>query len=161
MQPPTRKAEILDQIRATHRPLDAALNQLDPDRMCEPGVNGEWSVKDMLAHITWWEQHLLRRLRTGRDDLDDLYVEGVDDRSVTDRANADVFVANRDRPLAEVRADFDASYREVLAVIEAMADDVLATDDVYEGISWDTFRHYPAHTTMLTTWLESSTHGGA
>jgi hypothetical protein len=156
MQPPTRKAEILEQMRATHQPLEAVLAQLDTGRMLEPGVNGEWSVKDMLAHITWWEQHLLRRLRSGRDDL---YPEGVDARSATDRANADVFAANRDRPLAEVRADFDASYREVLAVIEAMADDALASDDIYEAISWDTFRHYPEHTTMLTAWLESSIHG--
>jgi hypothetical protein len=161
MQSPTRKAEILDQIRATHQPLEALLAQLDPGHMSEPGVNGDWSVKDLLAHLTWWEQHLLRRLRTGRDDLDDLYVEGVDDQSATDRANADVFAANRDRPLVDVRADFDASYREVLAVIEAMADDTLASDDVYEAISWDTFRHYPAHTTMLTAWLESTSHGSA
>lgn len=160
MQPPTHKAEILDQIRATHLPLEALLAQLDSGRMSEPGVNGEWSVKDVLAHITWWEQHLLRRLRTGRDDLD---VEGVDEdgRAATDRVNANVFAANRDRPLADVRADFGASYREVLAVIEAMADDALASDDLYEAISWDTFRHYPEHTTMLTAWLESSPHGSA
>ncbi len=158
MQPPTRKVEILDQIRATHQPLEALLAQVDPGRMSEPGVNGDWSVKDVLAHLTWWEQHLLRRLRTGRDDL---AVEGEDGQSTTDRVNADVFAANRNRPLADVRADFDASYREVLAAIAAMADDALASDDVYEDISWDTFRHYPAHTTMLTAWLESSAHGSA
>jgi uncharacterized protein (TIGR03083 family) len=158
MQPPTRKEEILDQIRATHQPLEALLAQLDPSRMSEPGVNGDWSVKDVLAHLTWWEQHLLRRLRTGREDLD---VEGVDEQSATDRVNAEVFAANRDRPLADVRADFDASYPEVLDVIGAMADDALASDDVYDAISWDTFRHYPVHTTMLTVWLESSSHDSA
>jgi hypothetical protein len=161
MQPPTRKAEILDQIRATHQPLETALAKLDTSNMLEPGLNGEWSVKDMLAHITWWEQHLLRRLRSGRDELDALYLEGVDARSTTDRVNADVFAANRERPLTEVRADFAASYHEVLAIIETMADDAFASDDIYEAISWDTFRHYPAHTTMLTAWLESSMHGGA
>jgi hypothetical protein len=60
-----------------------------------------------------------------------------------------------------VHADFDASYREVLAVIAAMADDALSSDDVYDAISWDTFRHYPQHTAMLTTWLESSMRGSA
>lgn len=160
MRPPTRKAEILDQIRAMHQPLEAVLAQVNRDRMCEPGVNGEWSAKDVLAHITWWEQHLLRRLRSGRDELDQRYPQ-EDDLSVTDRVNADVFAAKRDCPLTEVRADFDASYREVLAVVEAMADDALASDEVYEAISWDTFRHYPTHTAMLTAWLKSSTHGSA
>lgn len=152
MQPSTQKAAILDRIRATHQPLEALLAQLNPDRMSQPGVNGDWSVKDMLAHITWWEQHLLRRLRTGHDDLDG---EAEDDQSATDRVNAAVFAANRDRPLADVRADFDASYSEVLAVIGAMADDALASDEVYEDISWDTLRHYPAHISMLSAWIES------
>lgn len=162
MQSPSRKAEILAQIRATHQPLETLLAQLDPGRMSEPGVNGDWSVKDVLAHLTWWEQHLLRRLRIGHDDLDDLDdldIEGVDEQSATDRVNADVFAAHRDRSLAEVRAEFDASYAEVLAVIESMADDALASDEVYDAISWDTFRHYPTHATMLTDWLESISPG--
>jgi len=150
MQPSTRQAQILDQIRATHQPLEALLAPLDEAHMTQPGVNGEWSVKDMLAHITWWEQHLLRRLRTGRDDL---FTEGEDVRGTTDRANADVFAAHRDRPLADVRAAYDASFREVLATIETMAAEELAPEDVYEAIGADTFMHYPQHTTMLAAWL--------
>lgn len=150
MGSPSRKLAILNQIRAAHEPLVALLAPLDEARMTESGVNGEWSVKDVLAHVTWWEQHLLRRLRTGHDDLD---VAGADPATATDRTNAEVFAANRDRPLAGVRADFEASYREVLATIEAMPDDELAPDEVYEAIGWDTFRHYPAHTAMLAAWL--------
>lgn len=157
MQQSARKASILEQIRSTHAPLEALLASIDDARMTQPGVNGEWSVKDILAHITWWEQHLLRRMRTGQDDL---YVEGVDARSATDRANAEVFAANRDRPLADIRAEFDASYRELLATIEAMSDDELAPDDMYEAISWDTFRHYPEHTATLTAWLDLTSSGG-
>ncbi|MEO7001207.1 MAG: ClbS/DfsB family four-helix bundle protein [Ktedonobacterales bacterium] len=158
MQQPTRKSEILDQIRATHQLLEALLADLDAARMTQPGVNGEWSVKDMLAHIAWWERHRVRSLRSGSDDS---YVEGVDlgVDADTDRVNAEVFAAYHDRSLADVRAEFDAAHSEALATIEAMSDDELALDDVYEAIAWDTFRHYPEHTAMLTAWLEAKTHG--
>ncbi len=151
MNASSRKAEILEQIRTTHHELEDVLARVEPARMTEPGVNGEWSVKDVLAHIAWWEQHLLRRLRTGHDDLDE---EGVDGRETTDRANAEIFAANRERPLAEVHAEYDASYREVLATIEGMSEDELASDEAYDAIGWDTFRHYPEHTAMLGKWLD-------
>lgn len=158
MQPSSRKSEILDQIRTTHQQLEEALARVAPAGMTQPGVNGEWSVKDVLAHIAWWEQHLLRRLHSGHEDL---YVEGVDGRETTDRANAEVFAANHERPLAEIRAEFDASHRDLLTTVEAMSNEQLADDEVYQAIGGDTFRHYPEHTTMLTAWLEANPSMGA
>ncbi len=152
MNTSSRKTEILEQIRTTRQQFEDVLVRVEPARMTEPGVNGEWSVKDVLAHIAWWEQHLLRRLRTGNDDLS---VEGEDGRVTTDRANAEVYALNRERPLVEVRAEYDASYREVLAAIESLSDDELVSDEVYDAIAWDTFRHYPEHTAMLGKWLAS------
>ncbi len=152
MQMPSHKANILEQIRATHQPLEALLASLSESQLTQRGVNGDWSVKDMLAHITWWEQHLLRRLRTGQEDL---YGDGVDPKSATDRANAEVFAANQSRPLADVLAEFAASYRETLTTLEGMPEEELAQGAIQEAIAWDTFRHYPEHTEMLQAWITS------
>jgi hypothetical protein len=153
MSTPDRKGEILERVRSTHGEFALSLAQIAPDRMTQPGVNGEWTVKDVLAHITWWEQHLLRRLRTGQDDL---YTPDVDPRETTREANAATFAASRERPLDDVRAEFDASYRELLAVLEALPMQVAAQDEVYEAIGADTFEHYPDHTEMLRAWLTAA-----
>jgi hypothetical protein len=153
MQCSSRKTEILEQISATHLLLEAHLSSLGESQMLLPGVNGEWTVKDLLAHITWWEQHLLRRLRTGRDDL---YQEGVSVQEETDQANAQVFAANRSRPLSEIQSEFSASYKEVLTGIEALPEEDIAQAEIYEAIAWDTFRHYPEHTAMLQAWISDS-----
>jgi hypothetical protein len=155
MQRPGRKNEILEQISATHLLLEAHLSSLGELQMLQPGVNGEWTVKDLLVHITWWEQHLLRRLQTGRDDL---YQDGLTMQDSTDVANARIFTANRSRPLAEVLDEFTASYREVLFSIEALAEEDIAQAEIYEAIAWDTFRHYPEHTAMLQAWIRESPH---
>src|SRR3989441_12123377 len=30
--------------------------------LLEPGVTGAWSIKDIIAHVTWWEEEALRHL---------------------------------------------------------------------------------------------------
>ncbi len=155
MREPQGKAEVLEHVRATHQPLDDMLASLDDVQMTRPGVNGEWSVKDMLAHITWWERHLLRRLRTGADDLYVPDMPVADVRAVTDKANAETFAANRARSVADVLADYSASYAEVLATLEAMPEQEFADADIIEAIGIDTFGHYPEHVEALRSWLDA------
>lgn len=148
---PMRKTDILEQISATHLLLEVHLSALSDAQLVQPGINGEWAVKDLLAHITWWEQHLLRRLRTGRDDL---YQGGMSMQAVTDQANEEIFAANRLRSLADILEDFHVSYQQVLAAVEALPEEDVAQAEIYDAIAWDTFQHYPEHTAMLRRWIE-------
>jgi uncharacterized damage-inducible protein DinB len=147
---PVRKSDILEQISATHLLLEAHLSALSDSQMMRPGINGEWAVKDLLAHITWWEQHLLRRLRAGRDDV---YREGMSMQAVTDQANDEIFAANRSRSLADILEEFQVSYQQVLAAVEALSEEDVAQAEIYDAIAWDTFQHYPEHTAMLRSWI--------
>jgi uncharacterized damage-inducible protein DinB len=149
---PMRKTDILEHISATHLLLEVHFSALSDAKMLQQGINGEWTVKDLLAHITWWEQHLLRRLRTGRDDL---YQEGMSMQAVTDRANDEIFAANQSRSLADILEDFHVSYQQVLAAVEALPEEAVAQAEIYDAIAWDTFQHYPEHTAMLRRWIET------
>ena len=144
-----RKTEILQRVRVTHQELEDQLAGLPPAKMTQPGVNDDWSVKDVLAHIAWWEQHLLRRLRTGQDDL---YTAGVDPGGATHKANAEIFAASRERALDDIRAEFDASFQQLLAELEALPPEDAEQDEIYRAIGADTFVHYPEHTEMLRAW---------
>jgi uncharacterized protein (TIGR03083 family) len=150
----SRKTEILEQISATHLLLEAHLSALSDAQMLQPGVNGQWTVKDVLAHITWWEQHLLHRLKTGQDNL---FREEISVQAATDRANDSIYVANRSRSLAEILDEFHASYQQVLTALEALSEEDVAQAEIYDAIAWDTFRHYPEHTAMLQAWMASGT----
>ena len=152
MEQPKGKAAILEQVRAAHAELVAALERFTPEEMTAPGVNGSWNVKDMLAHITWWEQHLLRRLRSGHDDVYEGVKEIAEGRRRTDEVNARVLAENRDRPLADTLATFRASFEETLAYLEAITEEELAREEVAEPVGFDTYGHYPEHTRMLSDW---------
>jgi hypothetical protein len=127
---------------------------LSEDEMLKPGDQGEWSVKDILCHISAWEKYLLDRLSyvlTGRapqyppmQTWDDVH-----------RFNAQVYEQNKDRPLTSVIIEFRSLYRGVMTVLEAMDDETLNQPYSYDFtadkltllqlIRANTYEHYREH----------------
>jgi len=98
-------ASVGELMRAEHALLEALLANFSDEEIVQPGRFGEWSVKDMLAHITFWEQRLIAYVNGAKESL---VQPDEDEEAAIDRINAEVLAANRDRPLTEVRAAFDA-----------------------------------------------------
>lgn len=145
------RAGLLGTIREQHAALEAQLAGLSADEMTRLGVTDGWSVKDHLVHLTWWEQRTIALLSGAPDPIDSLpSMRAEDGKFEDDRVNAFVREAKSARPLADVRADFDASYAELLALIETMPDDVLAAK--YDWISGDTNDHYDEHARSIRAW---------
>lgn len=140
------QAPIPDQMRAEHAQLEAALAGISDEQFVRPGAFGEWSVKDILAHITFWEQRLLAYFNGARESL---IQPGEEEQVAIDRINAEVFTANRDRPLAEVRAAFASSYQQTLALADALSAEDLADEELFGLFAGDTFEHYREHREML------------
>lgn len=46
------KNELLNLLRLARAEWDALLASIDEARMREPGVEGDWSIKDLIAHVT-------------------------------------------------------------------------------------------------------------
>ena len=147
--PNNRSTAVTEQIRAEHARLEALLADIPDMQFIQPGVFGEWSAKDMLAHITFWEQRLIAYMNGARESL---IQPGEDEQAGIDRINAGVLAANRDRPLAEVRAAFGDSYQQALALVESLSADDLADDELFGLIAGDTFGHYREHIMMLEDW---------
>src|SRR5215470_1168034 len=54
--------ELLDALQNARARLDKSLDGLSADELTRPGVVGDWSVKDILAHVTAWDVDLLTNL---------------------------------------------------------------------------------------------------
>ncbi len=93
--------------------------------MVESGVVGEWSVKDVLAHLYEWERMALGWYRAGlRGDDPEVPAPGYK-WNQTPQLNRAIFEKHRDRPLDEVIAAFRASRQEILGVIESLSEEDL------------------------------------
>ena len=140
------RVSVGDLMRAEHARLETLLAGISDDRFAQPGQFGAWSVKDMLAHITFWEQRLIAYINGAKESL---IQPGEEEQVAIDRINAEVLAANRDRPLAEVRADFERSYQQTLALVDSLSAEDLADEEMYGLVVGDTFEHYREHSEML------------
>lgn len=142
MEPENRKQELLRLIHTEHDALDDLIVSLRVEQLIAPALPGGWSLKDVLAHITWWEQQMLLKLRGVHMEL---RREDEDWAATIDRVNADVFEEFQGRPVTDVLTAYGRSYAEVLAAVEALDEANLAEQDLWNHIAVDTHAHYAEH----------------
>ena len=146
------RAILLQTIEAGRDRLDAVLAALPDEAMAER-IDDAWTRKDVLAHLEAWERRvvdLLEGLRAGRE---------PDDRVETDELNARFHAADRDRPLADVRASERTAYLRVRAAIEGASDEELFEgghfawtegDPLADWFRGNTDEHYDEHLEQLS-----------
>ena len=131
--------------------------------MLIPGVVGEWSVKDMLAHIAEWEQRFVAWYRALlRGETPAVAVCGLSGGDL-DALNQSIYEQHRDRPLNDVGDEYRRSYAEIRAVVGAIPAEDLTVSGLYPWIGADhtlsdfiagnTSQHYAEHCDDLERWL--------
>ena len=151
------KPELLIQIRTERKRLVEVLAALTPDQMLQPGASGEWTVKDVLAHISAWERRMLSWIGSHlRGETPDVPLPWD-----VERMNAEAYAQVKDRPLAEVLKEFHRSYRDALALVESLSEEQLQTaytgtwpmGPLWTGVSANTNWHYKEHRETMEAWL--------
>ena len=100
------QAEFLSLFHTARAEWDALMGRIDEARMTEPGVEGDWSVKDIVAHVTWYEREMVDLLRARALAGSDIWNLPLDER------NAAIFEQNRKRTLADVLAESRAVFQQ-------------------------------------------------
>ncbi len=115
--------------------------------------------------MSWWERRTLRALEyAARGEAPPkLAAEGEGEAGVN-RVNAETFAANCERALAEVRAEYVRSGRELMAALEGYSEADIFSDDGLTKIlgfpalyliAGDTYMHYPDHVASIRGWLNA------
>src|SRR2546421_6794431 len=106
------KQQLLKQLEKAWAAINESYAGLSDSRMTEPGVVGDWSVKDILAHVTTWEEEALKYLP--------LIVEGgKPPRYSAQYGGIDAFNAlrtdqKRSLPLWDVLRQLDETHRQLV-----------------------------------------------
>jgi uncharacterized protein (TIGR03083 family) len=131
MPRPTSKSQLLEAIRKERDALEAFLEGLATEEMLQPGIVGQWSVKDVLAHLVEWEQMFLGWYRTGlQGQLPDLPAKGFNWRQLP-ALNEQIYQRHRDQSLTDVLKQFTASHQELVRTLQAMSEQELCTPDQF------------------------------
>lgn len=159
------KGQILAAIERERQGWENLLVEVGEARMLEPGAMGEWTFKDLAAHITGWRARRLRSLEAaalGQPEPPPPWPAALTD---VDEINDWIYEANHDRLLGEVIGESRESYARLAEIVQMLPDDTLADPNRYpwlEGTSLATaitgsefFSHYyEEHEPDLRRWLE-------
>ena len=148
--------ELLDGLAAARDEFLAAVADIDPALRTTPGLVGDWSARDLLAHVGYWAGHAAESLH--RAEQGELHEFGRDELSVDER-NEVVNRVARETDYATVASREEGAYEAFVARLAAVdpesLDDRDADGDTLEEIiAFDGADHYREHTLDIRAWFD-------
>src|ERR1051325_2236145 len=126
------KSELLNRLQEEYQQWEAFLDQIGPARMDQGGVNSDWSIKDIVAHLTGWNRYLIARLQAAQRGEVEPPPPWPAHLQTEDEINAWIYEANRHRSLREVLSESRHVFEQLLAVIEGLPNEV-RIEQVHQG----------------------------
>jgi len=141
----------LDKAWAAFKESYTGLSEL---QLTEPGVTGDWSVKDILAHVTTWEEEALKYLPL-------ISKGGRPPRYITyggiDAFNAQMSEQKRGLALADVLRQLDETHGRLIDYVQSVPEAHFTRETRFRRrLRLDTYSHYPIHARAIREWRERS-----
>ena len=141
------KQELLDSIQKERMLLEKKFAGLTPDQMIWPGAMGDWSTKDILAHLVDWEQRMIEWYQAGvRGETPETPAPGMTWRDLP-HLNEIGYQLHKDETLEKVLDQFHQSYEQTLKLIKAMSEKEIFEPGYY---SW-------TGKSTLLSWIAANT----
>jgi len=147
------KQQLLNKLEQAWHDFNESYAGLSGPQLTEPGVTDGWSVKDIIAHVTTWEEEALEMLP--------LILGGGTPPRYKDRyGGLDAFNAlraeqKRRLTVAEVRAHLESTHRRLIGYIESVPEEQFTRETRFRRrLRLDTYSHYPIHARAIRAWRE-------
>ncbi len=147
------RQQLLKTLDKAWAALKESYAGLSDAQLTEPGVMGDWSVKDILAHVTTWEEEALKYLPL-------LITGGRPPRYASQYGGIDAFNAlmtdqKRGLALAKVLRQLDATHRQLIAYLQHVPEKAFTRETRFRRrLRLDTYSHYPLHAKAIREWRE-------
>jgi uncharacterized protein (TIGR03083 family) len=157
---PLTKQQILAELRTARADWDELIASMDEAQLTEPGAAGEWSVKDVIAHLTSYDRWFVN--------TSEAYFRGVPpppdgaEGMDMDARNQFHHRLTQDQPLAEALTDSRQTFARLLEFVEAHSEEFLAQPqrfgypheiEVSDLLRADGYGHYREHAQGIREWL--------
>jgi len=155
------KNELLQKLESQREDFLDALEGIPESDWELPGVAGNWSIKDILAHLSRWEAELVKflwQVQQGQTPTS-IQLENID----VDAVNAAWQREARDRSLQRVLEDYHLVRTQTAARVEMLDEkDLLAPNrfkwakgkPLWEWIAADSYEHEAEHLQDILAWKQ-------
>lgn len=166
------KIFFLDKLQRERDKFERLLNRTGfANIMTVKGVSGNWSIKDIIAHIWAYEQYISDRLNEIKhgeiyhpckthNALDAFLEEfGYPDFGSPllddDTPNAWVYEKYKNVSLEEIVAQEVQAFNSIITTITSMPESVIEQNNLYERVADNTYHHYQEHVKAIRVWLKN------
>jgi hypothetical protein len=133
------REQALAALAAGRAALEALLGRLSDQELTQPATigGGDWSAKDLLGHLAFWEEQALQALtdwQAGRRPA--IEAVGAGGQQAIDALNARNQAVTAQQSVAAVRARASAAHRALLAALGGLSDDDWRAPAAYPNPRW-------------------------
>ena len=158
-----KKDELVDALNDARRRFLEAIAGLDDATLSMPGVTGDWSIKDVIAHLNMWESEtvtMLFQTRQGQKPTT-VHFRQVSD----DEQNEAWYALTKDRTVTQILNDFEGVRKQTLRRIGEFRPVELEKKGYFPWLKdrslaelvWDyTGAHEESHAEMIERWKNRS-----
>jgi hypothetical protein len=155
MDPMLNRADLLHELDRSYSRFIAEIEKLNDDQLAIVGVTKLWSVRDLLAHMLFWQDRVERRAAgkpvewdPGPGESKDAYLARLNAKAVADMAHMS------GRHILEI---FKASYARIARLAGTLTEEQLADRDLMESFLGDTYGHYDKHFATVQKFVSEHT----
>ena len=146
--------KVLKQLEKAWTEFKESYAGLSDLQLTEPGVTGNWSVKDIIAHVTWWEEEALNHLpliiKGGRPPRYSTKYGGID------AFNARMTEQKQGLSLSEILKQMDETHRRLVDYVLSVSEQLTRETRARRRLRLDTYSHYPKHAKAIREWRARS-----
>lgn len=152
---------LIEDLTAARQDLLDALERVSPASMTTPGLVGEWSGRELIAHVGYWAGNAVEVIHAVEEGRADEVGEG---KPPTDEVNETVARVARETDLATVRKREAASVEALIERLRRLDPSLLDTRlpdgaTLEQGIAEDGTEHYRQHAADLRRALSGGARG--
>jgi hypothetical protein len=154
------KAQLLTELQEEQAAWEKLLSTIDEALMTEPGVAGEWSLKDIIIHLTGWRKRTISRFQAALQHQPAPAPYWPSHLKTDDEINAWMIESNQDRPLADILQEDHAVFEQLVDTLNAFPEAELMDTHRFEWIEGEPlngaffFAHFhEEHEPDIRAWL--------
>jgi hypothetical protein len=159
------KSTLLEKLDRSHQQMLETIAGLPKEDLLQPGVVGDWSVKDILNHLSHWEAELVTLL--WRVEQEQRPVIKFHSAAEIEALNQQWYGEGRERSLELVMEDFKGVRKQTIRRVNALAEGDLTKVGQFPGLKGKSladkiasysFEHDLEHIDQIRKWRLEQSH---
>jgi hypothetical protein len=158
------KAQLLNDLQDEQAHFEALLREIGEAHMTQSGAAGDWSIQDIVAHLTSWRRRTVASFRAALHHESSFLPPWPPSLEEADEINAWIYAANKDRPLNDVLQESHAVFEQLVDTLSAFSEAELFESNRFDWLEGEPmsaaafFGHFhEEHEPDMRAWLDKIT----